>query len=192
MSWLRAFKLFVVFGFPLLGFVYFYQFTGQTRTRAVPFFSFPRPEQTTWEDSAGKKIAFSPQAPVTVVNYWATWCPPCVEEFPAMMELERSLRGKGVEFIFVSVDQAWPEVHRFLEENRIQLDPGQLYRDPDQKMARLWGSVRFPETYVVRGDGWIVEKIVGAQLWTRPEVVEYFEKLGEKFKLLTPLANMTR
>lgn len=98
-----------------------------------------------------------------------------------MIELQRLLEEKGVEILFVSVDEDWAKVQPFLAQNRIDLAPGRLFWDPGAKASKAWGSEKFPETYVVRRDGWVVEKIIGAQQWTRPVVVTYFEELGKKF-----------
>lgn len=184
---LRVFKLLVIVGFPFFGFLYAYQFTNQPREVVVPFHPFRAPPEPV--KAAGDDLAKEPgvlgtipfKAPVTVVNFWATWCPPCQEEFPAMMEMQRQLDGKGVELIFVSIDQDWAAVPRFLTQNHIDLAPGRLFWDPQKLASAKWGSEKFPETYVVRRDGWVVEKIIGAQQWTRPAVIRYFEELAVKF-----------
>lgn len=176
---LRALKVFVVFGFPLLGFIYFYQFTGQARDIAVPFNVFRTPPSVV-ENPQGKSVNLEFKAPITLVNFWATWCPPCVEEFPAMIELQRQMEGKGVEVIFISVDDSWEAMRAFMQANRIEVAPGRLFRDPGKTVAALWGSTKFPESYVVRKDGWVLEKIVGAQHWTRPAVLDYFLGLANK------------
>ena len=179
---LRALKVFVIFGFPLLGALYFYQFTGQKNDRAVPFRTFHVPVSQL-ETPLGEKVTLTFKEPITIVNFWATWCPPCVEEFPAMIELQRQMEGRGVEILFVSEDDSWEAVQSFMKANRIDVAPRRLFRDADKSIAKLWGSDKFPETYVVRQDGWVVEKIVGAQRWTRPAVVEYFQGLADKFSL---------
>ncbi len=176
---IRALKVFVVFGLPLLGLLYFYQFTGQPRDMAVPFKTFLAPLSEV-EGPDGSKLSLEYKEPVTLVNFWATWCPPCVEEFPAMIELQRQMEGKGLEIIFVSEDDSWAAMTAFMESNRIEVAPGRLFRDPGKVAAQAWGSTKFPESYVVRRDRWVVEKIVGAQHWTRPTVLDYFQGLASK------------
>ncbi len=177
---LRALKVFVLAGIPLLGFVYAYQFTGQSREVIVPF-------QVTRAPLTSLPVAFSERTqklefttPITVVNFWATWCPPCVEEFPAMLELQRQLKGKGVNFVFISVDDSWGAIEKFRREMNLQVKDEEVFLDKTKVAASEWGSSKFPETYVVRQDGWILEKIIGAQQWTRPAVVEYFSDLAQK------------
>jgi cytochrome c biogenesis protein CcmG/thiol:disulfide interchange protein DsbE len=181
---LKIFKAFVIFGFPLFGILYFYQFTGQDRDVAVPFQVFRVPEKKVLTGE-GKEAELLFAKPVTIVSFWATWCPPCVEEFPAMVELQRQLEDKGVEILFVSVDDSWAAVQSFMMNNRIEVKPGRLFWDRDKKIAATWGSTKFPETYVVRRDGWVVEKVIGAQQWTLPRVLSYFEDLGRRFEKIS-------
>jgi len=190
---LRFIKLFVVFGIPLLSVIYAYQFTSQDRANeeVVPFRSFLLPNVSYVSGGADLKNIHDSDlkplellSPITVVNFWATWCPPCVEEFPAMLELERQLTGKGVEFVFVSIDEKWSDVEQFVASYLRGHSPKRMLWDPERKGAIAFGSNKFPETYVIRRDGWVVEKIIGLQMWTRPVVVQYFLDLGEKFKNL--------
>ncbi len=179
---LRILKLFVLFGIPCLGFLYAYQFVGQDREVIVPFKTFKVPETVLSSAFSlqPRKIEF--KAPITIVNFWASWCPPCVEEFPAMVELQRQLEGTGVEMLFVSVDDNWQAVQKFVKDYNLQIRPDQIFLDSKKLGALTWGSSKFPETYVVRRDGWVLEKIIGAQQWTRPAVIRYFTDLGTKFK----------
>lgn len=175
--WDKLFKLVVLVGTPLMGWIYFSQHSdkniGRTSDLIVPF----RVEQAAslegvrWED-----------ANVSVVNFWATWCAPCVEEMPAMAELASRLKSKGINFYFVSVDESWEKVDKFLEENIIDLPRDSLILDSKKETAARWKSEKFPETYIVNREGWTVEKIVGFQDWTRPSVISYFERLGKKFE----------
>ena len=186
--WLRALKLFVLFGVPALGFLYSYQFLDQDRTEViVPFRSFKAPTlEFQRPGDLEAKATIKLTEPLTVVNFLATWCPPCVEEFPAMIELQRQLKSKGVNLVFVSVDDTWENVDRFFKANQISVASENLFWDPTKAGAALWGSVKFPETYVVRRDAWVVERIVGLQQWTRPVVLKYFSDLSEKFSRLVP------
>lgn len=181
---LRAIKIFVLFGIPLLGVLYAYQFTGQSREELIPFQTFKSPHVELMDPLSGlnrPRIELKFKDPVTVVNFWATWCPPCVEEFPAMIELQRQLEGQGVRLIFISVDDDWRKVEKFSNELGVPLKEGHFYWDPERKAAIAWGSSKFPETYVVRRDGWVLEKIIGLQQWTRPAVIEYFLDLKKRY-----------
>ncbi len=178
---LRLFKLFVLVGIPLLGALYAYQFTDQSRELVVPFQTFRMPAEPAQMPGGGGALEIPRKGPITVVNFWATWCPPCVEEFPAMMELQRQLEADGVELVFVSVDEKWEDVTKFLQQYQINVQPGRMLWDPTKELAQKWGSTKFPETYVLRRDGWVLEKIIGLQQWTRPAVIEYFKGLALKY-----------
>ena len=186
MTKLHWIKLVVLLMVPALGAVYAYQFTGQAREIIEPFKPFRAllgPVMV-----AGEKLSEKPEpsalklkGPITLVNFWATWCPPCVEEFPAMLELQRRLEPLGFEILFVSVDENWTDVEAFFKKHGLQVDPKRLYWDPERTLATSWGAEKFPESFVLRRDGWGVEKIIGLQQWTRPAVIEYFEELSVKF-----------
>ena len=187
MTKLQWVKLFVLILCPVLGVFYAYHFTGQAREEIVPFKPF-KPTVVNvslgetakvFEDLASLELPL--EAPITLVNFWATWCPPCVEEFPAMLELQRRLEGK-VDIIFVSIDEKWENVDSFFQKHGLEVKHGRLFWDPKREMATAWGAEKFPESYVVRRDGWVVERIVGLQQWTRPAVISYFEDLAVRFK----------
>lgn len=189
---MRWSKLIVLLAVPLLAVLYAYQFTGQLREDIVPFKPFKidfaevlDPYSVPLGERPSKAIVLPYKAPVTLVNIWATWCPPCVEEFPAMLELQRRLEQAGLEILFVSIDQNWVDVENFFKKHGLELQKGRLFWDPERKLATHWGTDKFPESYVLRPDGWAVERIVGLQQWTRPAVVEYFENLAKKFAPLT-------
>ncbi|MEZ4815859.1 MAG: redoxin domain-containing protein [Bdellovibrionota bacterium] len=185
--WDRLFKLVVLVGTPLMGWVYFSQHNDKSVGRVeviVPFRVDKAPsteglKSHNQSQIGNTQIAWS-AGTLSVVNFWATWCPPCVEEMPAMAELASRLKPLGVNFYFVSVDEKWPTVLKFLEENIIDIPQESLLWDPSKEVAFRWSSEKFPETYVVNPEGWMIEKIVGFQDWTRPSVISYFEGLAKK------------
>ena len=185
--WDRFFKLSVLVLTPVLGWVYFSQHSGKSLGKAEVFVPFKVEKAPSFEGLVSKlkdeggKIDFSKNQ-LSVVNFWATWCAPCVEEMPAMSELASRLEEKGVHFYFVSIDEDWAKVDRFLDANVIDIPANRLFLDAKREVATRWGSEKFPETYVVTPHGWKVEKIIGFQDWTRPAVYSYFEKLAEKYK----------
>lgn len=189
---LRLFKLTVLILTPVLGFVYFSQNSNSLDEEVVPFRSFQAPEVKLLQldslsaksnkDSNFPEVNFEAREPITLVNFWASWCAPCVEEFPAMVELQRQFEGKGFEIVFVSVDEDPQAIFQFMKDNLIDVSQGRLFWDPERKAAAAWGSDKFPESYVLRKDHWVVEKVIGFQRWTRPVVVEYFSDLVNGFQ----------
>lgn len=111
------------------------------------------------------------------VHFWATWCPPCAEELPALAAYAKRARKLGVVPVFVSVDSDWAKVRSFLAEKRVDLGATVSLLDPDSRAARLYGADRFPETFFVTADGKIARRFIGAQPWASQEALEWLAAL---------------
>ena len=111
---------------------------------------------------------------VVVLNFWATWCAPCVEEMPSLVQMQQRMKAKGVTVLAVSVDVDQNSYHRFLGDHAVSL---LTVRDPDQKSSGLYGTFKFPETYVIDRNGVMRRKFIGAVDWTEPEIVDFLGKL---------------
>jgi cytochrome c biogenesis protein CcmG, thiol:disulfide interchange protein DsbE len=111
---------------------------------------------------------------VLVLNFWATYCAPCVEEIPSLVLMQRRMRPKGVTVLAVSIDVDENNYHRFLRDHGVEL---LSVRDPDQKSNSLYGTVKIPETYIIDRSGVVRRKFIGAVDWTEPEVIDFLAKL---------------
>jgi len=111
---------------------------------------------------------------VVVLNFWATWCPPCVEEMPSLNRLYQQLAPQGVTVLGVSVDDDSAAYDRFLRAQGIHFP---TYRDPSKKIALKYGTSMYPETYIIGRNGRIARKIIGPQNWDSPELVAYLQSL---------------
>jgi cytochrome c biogenesis protein CcmG, thiol:disulfide interchange protein DsbE len=109
-----------------------------------------------------------------VLNFWASWCAPCVEEMPSLVQLQKVL-GDKVIILAVSEDADDNAYKQFVHDHNVDL---LTVRDPKQTSNELYGTFKFPETYVIDKDGKIVRKFIGATDWTSPDLVEYFNKLS--------------
>jgi peroxiredoxin len=107
---------------------------------------------------------------VVVVNFWATWCPPCIEETPSLQEFAARMRGQGVTVIGVSVDQDKAALERFVASAQLSFP---IARDPEQAVAARYGTFKFPESYVIDSEGRIARKIVGAIDWRDPQIISF-------------------
>jgi len=105
---------------------------------------------------------------VVVMNFWASWCPPCIREMPSLQELHVSAGG-DVDVIGVSVDDD-PRDARELA-SRLELTFPTLL-DPGGKESARWGTVMFPETWILDPEGHVVERVVGERDWSDPSVLE--------------------
>jgi cytochrome c biogenesis protein CcmG/thiol:disulfide interchange protein DsbE len=108
-----------------------------------------------------------------LLNFWATWCPPCVEEMPSLVQLQQRLKGK-VTVIAVSTDIDDDAYHRFIQTHNIDL---LTVRDGDQRINTMYGTYKFPETYVIDSKGVIRRKFIGAVDWNDPEIQAYLNGL---------------
>jgi peroxiredoxin len=108
-----------------------------------------------------------------LLNFWATWCPPCVEEVPALVALQQQM-GDKVTILAVSMDQDEAAYKSFTAKNM----HGMLtVRDPEHKSSSVYGTFAYPETFLIDKDGKIQRKFIGAVNWTSPEMLDYFNKL---------------
>lgn len=110
---------------------------------------------------------------VVLLNFWATWCPPCLEELPSLLDLHH--RMPQMVILAVSVDTDADAYHAFLRDNHVDLLD---VRDPSQKSNHLYGTVQFPETYVIDKSGHLRRKFVGAQDWISPSILRYLTSIS--------------
>ena len=124
---------------------------------------------------ADRKISLSElRGKIVVLNFWATWCAPCVEEMPSLVQMQQRLKNKGVSVLAVSLDVDESAYHKFLKDYKVDL---LTVRDPDQKSNNLYGTFKFPETYIIDRNGVMRRKFIGPVDWSQPEVVEFLSKL---------------
>lgn len=109
---------------------------------------------------------------VVVLNFWATWCVPCIEEIPSLNQLQRELPQLAV--VGVSIDENADAYRQFLVDHQIDFT---TIRDPERRISSLYGTKQFPESYVIDRSGHVRRKFVSAQDWTSPEIVSYLSHL---------------
>jgi thiol-disulfide isomerase/thioredoxin len=111
---------------------------------------------------------------IVVLNFWATWCPPCVEEMPSLVEMQRRMKNKGVTVVAVSIDVDENAYRGFLKQHGVDL---LTVRDPAEKTPALYGTHGWPETFIIDRNGVIRRKFIGPVDWTEPEITDYLSKL---------------
>ena len=124
----------------------------------------------TLNDLSGRPVQLSSlRGKVVLLNFWATWCPPCREEVPSLLRLNQSLQGKAFQMLAVSVDEGGREaVQAFFRKQGAAL-PALL--DTEGKVSRLYGTTGVPETFVIDSRGVIVKKVLGPIDWSSAEVL---------------------
>jgi len=111
---------------------------------------------------------------VVVLNFWATWCPPCVEETPALNKLQKYIESRGGIVLGVSVDEDPDAYEKFLKNQRVVFP---TFREPTRKLALDYGTPVFPDTYIIDRHGKIARKFFGPQQWDSPDLLAYFDTI---------------
>jgi len=126
----------------------------------------------------GKFVSLSGyRGKVVMVHFWATWCPPCVDEMPTLEALYRALKGKNFEIFAISADEGGAgAVTAFMRKNKLSLP---MLLDPDKTIAALYGTFKFPETYIVDRQGVVRYKEIGSRDWTAPESMDIVRNIIE-------------
>ncbi len=137
----------------------------------APDFSFPGLD--------GKKVRLSDyKGKVVLVNIWATWCPPCVDEMPSMEKLYRKFKEQNFEILAVSIDESGSKaVAPFMKKNRLTF-PALI--DSDGTIKSAYRIAAIPESFIIDKQGVLVKKIVGPLDWADPQVFRFFGDLIEK------------
>jgi cytochrome c biogenesis protein CcmG/thiol:disulfide interchange protein DsbE len=126
------------------------------------------PEFTITTDS-GKQISRSNfGGRLLVLNFWATWCPPCIEELPSLVEFQKRLAASGVVVLGVSVDKDEQAYRDFLRKAGVSFLTA---RDPTASISSEYGTFKYPETYVIDANGRVLQKHIGAMLWTDEKLI---------------------
>jgi peroxiredoxin len=111
---------------------------------------------------------------VVLVNFWATWCEPCITEMPALQRLRHELAASGFEVLAVNYQEGPARISGFVEKMKLTLP---VVRDTDGSVARSWGAREFPASYLVDRDGNIRHSVIGAADWTSPKMMSTIRSL---------------
>lgn len=114
---------------------------------------------------------------VVLINFWATWCPPCITEMPSLENLKKRMEGKAFQLLAVSVDEeGWGPIDRFVEKTPLTLS---ILLDVRGDVADLYGTSRLPESYLIDKKGVVVKKYVGPRDWTDPKIIAEITNYAE-------------
>jgi cytochrome c biogenesis protein CcmG/thiol:disulfide interchange protein DsbE len=111
---------------------------------------------------------------VVVLNFWATWCPPCIEETPSLNKLQKYIESRGGVVLGVSVDEDAAAYEKFLKDYNVIFP---TFREPTRKVALDYGTPIFPDTYIIDRHGKIVRKFFTSQQWDSPDMFAYFDSI---------------
>jgi peroxiredoxin len=112
---------------------------------------------------------------LVLVNFWATWCPPCVAEMPSMERLYAQLQKSGLEILAINA-----------EADGLTMLPDYLKKHPhtfpvpvdtEGNVQELYGVFRFPESFIIGRDGKVVDHIIGGRDWSEKQAIDHFKSL---------------
>jgi len=126
-------------------------------------------------DLAGGRVDLASRRDrVVLVNFWATWCPPCVEEIPSLNRLHERLAPRGFEVLAVDVGETWEQVQEFLRERPVQFP---VLLDTSGESFKRWKAYAFPTSLLLDRQHRVRYAVYGAFAWDSPEVVEIVSRL---------------
>lgn len=128
---------------------------------------------TVFKDGSGADITLGAlEGEILVVNLWATWCAPCIEELPSLARLAEATRGQGIKVVAISVDRAdQAVVRKFLDANQAQ--GLEAFHDEGMALARDLGVKGLPTTVIIGADGTWRGSLVGPADWAAPEALDF-------------------
>jgi cytochrome c biogenesis protein CcmG, thiol:disulfide interchange protein DsbE len=176
MGIVRKLAAWCVVGFAALVLLFFAMPTyrqGEASVAGKTAYNFPL-------EFAGKPVHLTDlKGKVVVLNFWATWCPPCLEETPALNRLQKYIESRNGVILGVAADEDPAAYEKFLHEQRVIFP---TYRDPSTRdnhspIAEEYGTSMYPETYVIDRRGKIARKFIGFQHWDSAEMLAYFDSI---------------
>jgi peroxiredoxin len=117
---------------------------------------------------------------VVVLNFWATWCPPCKLEMPSLNRLHNDYLARGLEVIAVSTDSSDKGIRNYTGELHLNL---RILRDRDGRLSKLYGVYSLPTTFVIDQSGMVVLRYMGEQDWDSPKIRAKIEALLDRSSL---------
>jgi peroxiredoxin len=121
----------------------------------------------------GKNVTLSQfKGKVVFLNFWATWCGPCVSEMPSMEAVYQKLKDKGFEILAVNIGESKGDVSAFMKEHKLSF-PTVL--DEKGAVSSYYNVQAIPTTYIIDRRGLIIARLVGSTNWNRQAAISAFE-----------------
>jgi len=126
------------------------------------------------KDQSGHEIKLSDyRGKLVFLNFWATWCAPCIEEMPAMETLNQTFKDRKFQMLAISVDNDWKLVNGFYKDYNLTLP---AFLDPGHQVANQYKVYKFPETFLIDGNGYVI-KHTWVERWADPRVMSNIDSL---------------
>lgn len=137
---------------------------------------------TTWDSRSVSTESY--RGKILIINFWATWCAPCVEEIPSLLKLVKKY-PKSLKLVAISGDSDRSEIESFLKSfPEWAMDPVDMIWDQNKTWLNQFGIERLPESYIFSPDHKLLKKIVGTIDWHTPEALDYMESLFKQYDVV--------
>jgi peroxiredoxin len=124
---------------------------------------------------SGRQVRLSElRGQVVLINFWATWCVPCLLEMPAMDRLNRRLGGRAFRMLAINQGESLEEIQRFAQGRGFTFE---LVLDPDGTVGGNYGANRLPITYIIDHRGMVIRRAIGPRAWDSAEAMDFFGEL---------------
>ncbi len=133
----------------------------------------PAPEFSILTDQGKRVTPTSFGGKVLVLNFWASWCQPCVQEIPSLNLFQRQFADSGVVVLAVSTDKNGQKYRNFLRHIPVSFETA---RDPNADVSAKYGTFQYPETYVIK-NGKVARKFIGEEDWISDDITQYVKSL---------------
>ncbi|MCG6886442.1 MAG: TlpA family protein disulfide reductase [Proteobacteria bacterium] len=147
----------------------------QLDSRLQPYRGNIHPQPILLQDARGHRFELKNfRNRITLINFWASWCPPCVDEIPSLNRLKKKMAGKPFDLISVNYAESPEHIRTFMKKVAVDFP---VLVDPNGQLTGKWNVVAFPSTFVIGPDGRIHYGVNAAIHWDTPEVIEQLEQL---------------
>ncbi len=116
--------------------------------------------------------------PIIIMHFWASWCAPCIHEFPDLINMAKALKGQ-VKVFAISEDKEIEEIQAFIKsfKDAETTDNFHIIWDQEHKIMNEWEVNKLPESFIYGPDRKLAKRISGVVSWTSQDTKEYFDKL---------------
>jgi len=113
---------------------------------------------------------------IVILNFWASWCNPCVQEFPSMLKLVEKMKGDVV-VIALSTDDDKNDITTFIKAMGLPKPNFTVAWDQQKEAMKVFGVEKVPESFLIAKDGKLIRKVLGIEDWSGPSAIDYFQHL---------------
>ncbi|MDP2815504.1 MAG: TlpA disulfide reductase family protein [Rectinemataceae bacterium] len=149
------------------------------RLEKMGFFVFEtpaKPKDFTVQTLGGKLATRSSlKGNIVLLNFWATWCPPCKEEIPSIENLSLAMKGKNFAVMAISTGETKATVSSFVADRKMSYP---IYLDPKRSLVNEYASKGIPTTYILDKSGNFIAAIIGGIKYDSPEAIALFSELA--------------